>query len=94
MAVENKEERARKRIALFRGLFCGREDVYARRWEKSDGRSGYSPAALKDWKARRPIFQSYGRITESRVSPFCAMKRLPSSPWCNGPDFGMAVCVV
>ena len=29
----------------------GREDVYARRWENSDGRSGYSPAALKDWKA-------------------------------------------
>jgi superfamily II DNA or RNA helicase len=50
-AVENKEERARKRIALFRSLFRGREDVYARRWENSDGRSGYSPAALKDWKA-------------------------------------------
>ncbi len=50
-AVESKEERARKRIALFRSLFCGREDVYARRWENPDGRSGYSPAALKDWKA-------------------------------------------
>src|SRR5260370_206539 len=50
-AMENKEERARKRIALFRSLFRGREDVYARRWENSDGRSGYSPAALKDWKA-------------------------------------------
>jgi superfamily II DNA or RNA helicase len=50
-AVENKEERARKRIALFRSLFRGREDIYARRWENSDGRSGYSPAALKDWKA-------------------------------------------
>jgi hypothetical protein len=50
-AVENKEECARKRIALFRSLFRGREDVYARRWENPDGRSGYSPAALKDWKA-------------------------------------------
>ena len=50
-AMENKEERARKRIALFRSLFRGREDVYARRWENSDGRSGYSPAALKDWNA-------------------------------------------
>jgi superfamily II DNA or RNA helicase len=48
---ESKEERARKRIALFRSLFRGREDVYARRWEHPDGRSGYSPAALKDWKA-------------------------------------------
>jgi hypothetical protein len=47
----DKDERARKRIALFRSLFRGREDVYARRWENDDGRSGYVPAAVKDWKA-------------------------------------------
>jgi len=47
----DKEERARKRIALFRSLFRGREDVYARRWEKNDSGSGYAPAAVKDWKA-------------------------------------------
>ncbi|HEY2122047.1 MAG TPA: hypothetical protein VGH07_00500, partial [Chthoniobacterales bacterium] len=29
----DKKERAGKRIALFRSLFRGREDVYARRWE-------------------------------------------------------------
>jgi hypothetical protein len=49
--VKSKEERARERIALFRSLFRGREDVYARRWDNPDGRSGYSPAVLKDWKA-------------------------------------------
>ncbi len=47
----DKEERARKRLALFRSLFRGREDVYARRWENPDGRKGYVPAAIKDWKA-------------------------------------------
>jgi hypothetical protein len=47
----DKDERARKRIVLFRSLFHGREDVYARRWENADGRSGYAPAALKDWTA-------------------------------------------
>ena len=47
----DKEERAKKRIALFRSLFRGREDVYARRWENDDGRHGYVPAAVKDWKA-------------------------------------------
>jgi len=47
----DKDERARKRIALFRSLFRGREDVYARRWEKDDSGSGYAPAAVKDWKA-------------------------------------------
>jgi hypothetical protein len=35
MAAESKEERARKRVALFRSLFRGRKDVYARRWENS-----------------------------------------------------------
>ena len=49
--LEERQERARKRIALFRSLFRGREDVYACRWESPDGRSGYSPAAQKDWKA-------------------------------------------
>ena len=47
----DKEERARQRIALFRSLFRGREDVYARRWENAVGRYGYMPAVLKDWKA-------------------------------------------
>ena len=47
----DRRERGRKRIALFQSLFRGREDVYARRWESPDGRSGYTPAAQKDWKA-------------------------------------------
>ena len=34
-APVDKEERARQRIALFRSLFRGREDVYARRWENA-----------------------------------------------------------
>lgn len=48
---EGRQERAKRRIALFRSLFHGREDVYARRWTSADGRSGYSPAALMDWGA-------------------------------------------
>jgi len=51
LSLEERQERARKRIALFRSLFRGREDVYPRRWESPDGRSGYTPAAQKDWKA-------------------------------------------
>jgi hypothetical protein len=39
-----------EKIALFRSLFRGREDVYAIRWE-TGGRSGYSPAAVMDWRA-------------------------------------------
>jgi hypothetical protein len=51
LSLDERRERARKRVALFRSLFRGREDAYARRWESPDGRSGYSPAAQKDWKA-------------------------------------------
>lgn len=39
------------KIALFRNLFHGREDVYAVRWESPDGRYGYKPKADRDWKA-------------------------------------------
>ncbi len=40
-----------KKISLFRSLFRGREDVYAIRWEGKDGKSGYSPAGVTDWRA-------------------------------------------
>jgi hypothetical protein len=42
---------AEKKIALFRSLFRGREDVYAVRWEGTNGKSGYSPAGAMDWRA-------------------------------------------
>ena len=40
---------ANEKVALFRRMFRGREDVFAMRWTGRDGKSGYSPAALKDW---------------------------------------------
>ncbi|MDH3443798.1 MAG: DEAD/DEAH box helicase family protein, partial [Deltaproteobacteria bacterium] len=40
-----------EKIALFRTLFRGREDVYAQRWESPDGRTGYSPRTARDWQA-------------------------------------------
>src|SRR5580692_9132450 len=40
-----------EKMALFRSLFRGREDVYAQRWESPDGRSGYSPRTERDWHA-------------------------------------------
>jgi hypothetical protein len=42
---------AERKIALFRSLFRGREDVYAVRWEGKNGKSGYSPAGVTDWRA-------------------------------------------
>ncbi len=38
------------KIALFRSLFRGREDVYARRFESGKtGKSGYAPACANEW---------------------------------------------
>src|SRR6266404_7934876 len=39
------------KIALYRNLFRGREDVFAIRWEGKGGKSGYSPAGIMDWRA-------------------------------------------
>jgi len=44
-----------EKIALFRSLFRGREDVYALRWEAADGKPSYSPACIRDWKALRSV---------------------------------------
>ena len=45
-----------EKIALFRSLFRGREDVYAIQWGLDrTGTSGYSPACLRDWKALRSV---------------------------------------
>ncbi|HQL51350.1 MAG TPA: restriction endonuclease subunit R, partial [Kiritimatiellia bacterium] len=38
------------KVALFRSLFRGREDVYAYRFESAlSGRSGYQPACAHEW---------------------------------------------
>jgi hypothetical protein len=45
-----------QKIALFRSLFRGREDVYPRRFEsKRTGKSGYQPVCRNEWI--RPICQ-------------------------------------
>ncbi|MCC7485340.1 MAG: DEAD/DEAH box helicase [Burkholderiales bacterium] len=38
-----------EKVALFRSLFRGRDDIYPLRWESKAGRSGYSPACANEW---------------------------------------------
>lgn len=41
-----------EKVALFRRLFRGRNDVYPVRWEsKTTGKAGYTPACLNEWVA-------------------------------------------
>ena len=47
----NKYRSPQEKIALFRSLFCGREDVFARRWQSAkSGKSGYSPVCSNEWE--------------------------------------------
>jgi hypothetical protein len=39
-----------EKIRLFMSLFKGRDDLYAKRWESREGKSGYAPVCLNEWK--------------------------------------------
>ena len=40
-----------RKVALFRGLFRGRSDVFPIRWEnRTTGRTGYAPACANEWQ--------------------------------------------
>ncbi|MCY3565547.1 MAG: DEAD/DEAH box helicase family protein [Gammaproteobacteria bacterium] len=42
---------ANEKIALFRSLFRGRDDVYPKRWENArTGKAGYAPVCANEWK--------------------------------------------
>ena len=42
-----------ERVNLFRSLFRGREDVFARRWEsRNSGKSGYQPVCRREWQSQ------------------------------------------
>lgn len=47
----SRNSESREKIELFMALFKTRNDVYARRWQNKEGKSGYSPACLNEWKA-------------------------------------------
>lgn len=54
-----------EKIALFRSLFQGRDDVYALRWENlSTGRSGWAPAVRGGWANARKRGRKYLPFTD------------------------------
>ena len=38
-----------EKISLFMSLFRGRADVYAKKWQSKEGKSGYSPVCINGW---------------------------------------------
>lgn len=51
-AIVTQDSAASEKVALFRSLFRGREDVFPRRWSNiKTGRSGYAPVCDNEWVA-------------------------------------------
>ncbi|MCM3749271.1 hypothetical protein M3223_18085 [Paenibacillus pasadenensis] len=48
-SVIHSKSSSEEKIALFRSLFRGREDIYPVRWTNKSGKSGYSPFCQKEW---------------------------------------------
>jgi hypothetical protein len=52
-ATVTSDSRPEVKVSLFRSLFRGRDDVYAVRWEGRNGKTGYSPAGIREWDQSR-----------------------------------------
>ena len=61
-ALVTASSRPEVKVSLFRALFRGRDDLYAVRWEGKNGRSGYSPAGVREWNDVNP-----GALTGRRI---------------------------
>ena len=55
------------KVALYRSLFIGRDDVYALRWENSSGKSGWSPAVSGGWANARKPGRKYLPLTDEVI---------------------------
>jgi len=50
MSGIERDRELEKRVALFRSIFRGRDDVFALRWQsKNTGKGGYSPVCENEW---------------------------------------------
>lgn len=49
-ATVSKYSDPMEKVRLFRSLFRGREDVFAKRWQNQKGNSGYSPVCSNEWR--------------------------------------------
>ncbi|ABR47957.1 type III restriction protein, res subunit [Alkaliphilus metalliredigens QYMF] len=46
----NNYSSPKEKVKLFMSLFKGRSEVYAKRWQNKEGKSGYSPVCLNEWQ--------------------------------------------
>ncbi len=67
----------KEKVALFRSLFRGRDDLFPKLWTSRAGKKGYSPACTNDWASAQAGIDDDAGI-------FCrANSRLIFSPACT-----------
>ena len=69
VVAEDGKSSTKEKIALFRSLFRGREDVYAVRWESRKGKSGYSPVCANEWGPS--CLKPCSKCNNSKYIPIC-----------------------
>src|SRR5258708_382403 len=80
-----------EKLALFRRLFRGREDIYACRWENSKtGMSGYSPSCEGGWKSfkQNTADRIYLPLTYDEIR--CHLRGEDPNEW-HGRDFVVGI---
>jgi hypothetical protein len=89
---ENSPREAK--IALFRSLFAGREDVYALRWESNrTGKTGWSPAVVGGWANAKKPGRKYLPLDEGVVeSHLVGESHLGLYPLCHGDECRLLAC--
>ena len=98
----NNQSSPEAKIALFRSLFRGREDVYAKRFEsKKTGKTGYQPVCRNEWVqglCEKPKVncnncpkRSLEPITDEVIRNHLAGVILSRTEWKNPTSFVMGV---
>ncbi|HOX16360.1 MAG TPA: DEAD/DEAH box helicase family protein [Smithellaceae bacterium] len=75
--IATLEIKPQEKIKLFRALFAGRNDVYAKRWRNKKGEKGYVPVCRNEWKSslcRKPqvkcadcVHRLYDELTDQVI---------------------------
>ena len=57
-----------EKVELFRSLFKGREDVFARRWySKASGKGGYQPVCQNEWNHQLCVISESSSAPNARI---------------------------
>ena len=71
--VVDRRSSPAEKIALFRALFSGRDDVFALRWQNDrTGKSGWSPAVVGGWVNSKRPDRSYEAVTDAVIEQHLA----------------------